>query len=296
MLFPFLLHSHLVPLSESVFVYTFDITRNQGRTMASPDNVPPGRLNGNSYVESEIAELDLALQRLAGREGLARSLVDETPDGQRNAIPSLTSSTANLGSRFGSVFHTTAPQSQDFRLQNSTVFRPETTPISSPVFTGFFPNEVHESGRRGDENESRARYDREIEEVMNPGHGEMVSRLKEVQDYYQEAFPKESDIGFRVMNVVGDSRNLPLSPQIQSSPSVQLPARDQDSSGMALDRFRAGRESLSVLQNITRRESKRPKARSQDRDYKRRFSTSGQIPPLPVNRGSGFSPMGRTPI
>ena len=38
------------------------------------------------------------------------------------------------------------------------------------------------------------------------------------------------------------------------------------------ERFHAGRESLSVRRNITIRDSKRPKERSQDRDYKQRYS------------------------
>jgi hypothetical protein len=39
-------------------------------------------------------------------------------------------------------------------------------------------------------------------------------------------------------------------------------------------RFHAGRESLSVKKNITVRDSKRPKEKSQDRDYKQRYSVS----------------------
>ncbi len=44
------------------------------------------------------------------------------------------------------------------------------------------------------------------------------------------------------------------------------------SSGIVPDRFRAGRESLSVIRNVTIRESKRPKARLQDHEYNRRSS------------------------
>ena len=46
----------------------------------------------------------------------------------------------------------------------------------------------------------------------------------------------------------------------------------QDVSGAVPQRFHQGRESSSVLQNITVRESKRSKARSLDRDYQRRVS------------------------
>ena len=42
------------------------------------------------------------------------------------------------------------------------------------------------------------------------------------------------------------------------------------------DRFHQGRESLSVKRNITKRESRRPKTRSSDQDYQRRYSMSPQ--------------------
>jgi hypothetical protein len=57
------------------------------------------------------------------------------------------------------------------------------------------------------------------------------------------------------------------------------------------ERFRQGRESLSVIRNITVRESKRPKARSSDQDYKRRCSISpGTLGPLVSNQRSGDNP------
>jgi hypothetical protein len=46
------------------------------------------------------------------------------------------------------------------------------------------------------------------------------------------------------------------------------------------ERFRAGRELSSVTRNITVRESKRPKARVQDHDYKRRSSVSPSMRPM----------------
>ena len=61
-----------------------------------------------------------------------------------------------------------------------------------------------------------------------------------------------------------------------------------DDSNVVPERFRQGRESLSVLRNITVRESKRPKARSSDQDYKRRYSVSpGTLGPLLRNQRSG---------
>ena len=57
--------------------------------------------------------------------------------------------------------------------------------------------------------------------------------------------------------------------------STQLP----ESANNVPERFHQGRESLSVTRNITVRESKRPKARSQDQDYQRRSSFSPSIRP-----------------
>jgi hypothetical protein len=55
------------------------------------------------------------------------------------------------------------------------------------------------------------------------------------------------------------------------------------SSGVVPERFRAGRESLSVIRNVTIRESKRPKARLQDHDYRRSsISPSMHIQVAPV--------------
>ena len=47
-----------------------------------------------------------------------------------------------------------------------------------------------------------------------------------------------------------------------------------EDSGSVPERFRQGRESLSVIRNVTIRESKRPKARSSDQEYQRRCSIS----------------------
>ncbi len=58
------------------------------------------------------------------------------------------------------------------------------------------------------------------------------------------------------------------------------------------DRFRAGRESLSVIRNITVRESKRPKARTHDHDYKRRSSISPSLRVMPAGRYSHDPPRG----
>jgi hypothetical protein len=58
------------------------------------------------------------------------------------------------------------------------------------------------------------------------------------------------------------------------------------------DRFRAGRESLSVVRNVTIRDSKRLKPRSRDDDYKRRMSISPSAMPYlahPSPGGANYS-------
>jgi hypothetical protein len=62
------------------------------------------------------------------------------------------------------------------------------------------------------------------------------------------------------------------------------------SSGVVPERFRAGRESLSVIRNDTIRDSKRPKARAQDHDYRRRSSISPSMRIMPTTRDQYESP------
>jgi hypothetical protein len=63
----------------------------------------------------------------------------------------------------------------------------------------------------------------------------------------------------------------------------------QESPGIVPDRFHVGRESLSVVQNITMRDSKRTKARAKDDDYKRRVSISSRIGAHATNRSPSES-------
>ncbi len=76
--------------------------------------------------------------------------------------------------------------------------------------------------------------------------------------------------------------------------------------GRVPERFHQGRESLSVIRNVTIRESKRPKARSSDRDYQRKCSASSSVlwsvldfqsssaPPPGGNSGLSPAPHGRS--
>ncbi len=110
------------------------------------------------------------------------------------------------------------------------------------------------------------------------------------EDFYLAEYPDERDsrgvFGARTMVPNGGPYYHSPPPQVQSSSPYQ------QSSGVVPDRFRAGRESLSVTRNVTVRDSKRPKARSQDHEYKRRFSSSGLKPSFPDHGNPGDFPMG----
>jgi hypothetical protein len=211
------------------------------------DNAMESQLNGQKFdVTSPIPDaLELAWRRIADREGMSRNLTEpgETPDRSERAKPSLTS-TGNTNFREGSVFHPTASLSQNFRLQKSTVVGPEITPISSPVFAGFSRSEDHEEGRRRGESDSRDRYDGEVGELMNPGYGEMLARLNEVKEFYNEAFPNETGriLGTRENGSSDDPYYF------RSSPTIQVSSQSQAPSGMVPDVFFLG--CLFVLSSV----------------------------------------------
>ena len=259
------------------------------------DNEMGSQLNGQKIdVTSPVFDaLGLAWRRIADREGMSRNLTEsgETPDRSERAKPSLTS-TGKTNFREGTVFHPTASLSQNFLVPKSTVVGPEITPISSPVFAGFSRSEDHEEGRRRGESDSRDRSDCEVGGLVNPGYGEMLARLNEVQEFYNEAFPNEAGkiLGTRENGSSDDPYYF------RSSPTIQVSSPSRAQSGLVPERFHAGRESLSVTRNITVRESKRPKARTQDRDYKRRYSTSGPILTLPLHHEVACSSGGKSHI
>ena len=196
----------------------------------------------------------------------------------------------NLGSKTGSVFRSTASAPKNIRFPSSTVTRPATTPIASPVFAGFPRYEDSEDTKRRDFEESQARYEMEKEKVWTQGEESVTDKLKFVEIFYLGEYPDEIEsrgvFGTRASVAAGGPYYYPPSLPIQSSPPYQ------QSSGGVPDRFRAGRESLSVIRNVTVRDSKRPKARSQDHEYKRRFSSSGLEPTLSDQGNPGDFPMG----
>ena len=259
-------------------------------------------------ANSGLDALELALRRIADREEISRKLTDsdDTPGKLGNARQPLTSTgKTNSNSRGGSVTLSSAssnPQGESVTLPSASSFRKsglagqETTPTTSPVFAGFTRNGTYGEGRRTDERDFDQRG---IEDFTSLGHGDLVSRLHEVQEFYSEAFPHEkgSTLQIKEIGLTDDTPYYRYSPTDQFSPTNRaqpesVPERFQTGPGVVPERFHAGRESLSVTRNVTIRESKRPKARSQDRDYKRRSSISDQIPDL--NQGFGGSSGGET--
>jgi hypothetical protein len=96
--------------------------------------------------------------------------------------------------------------------------------------------------------------------LPDPAFDELLHRIKMAGDHLgDEERGGNHDISENVN--AGNFRYLSSS-QTQVSP-VELP-----------ERFRAGRESLSVVRNVTIRDSKRTKAHTRDDEYKRRVSIS----------------------
>jgi hypothetical protein len=97
-------------------------------------------------------------------------------------------------------------------------------------------------------------------EVANQGDKDLGDRLQEVAEFYAGLYPNSDDPSrrddIREIGFANNSHHL-TSFQTQVSP-VGLP-----------ERFRAGRESLSVVRNVTIRDPKRTKNRARDEDYKR---------------------------
>ncbi len=107
------------------------------------------------------------------------------------------------------------------------------------------------------------------------GAGEGVNREMRVPSN-EGIFPPSSGVSVYVERESRGARWEKDLPEVGLSPYV-VP-----------ERFRAGRESSSVIRNVTNiRDSKRPKARAQDHDYQRRSSISSSLRRMPVV-GNGF--------
>jgi hypothetical protein len=208
---------------------------------------------------------------------------DDAPDKSHRAIQSpTTTGKTNSNSRGGSVNLPSASLSQNSRYPKSVFVGPETTPVSSPVFAGFIHSEEPAGGRRTGVSDFR---ERESGNFVNPEHDELFARLNEVKEFYNETSPQETVriLEAREIESSDDLHYYRFSQTNQVSPPIRVP------SGTVPERFHAGRESLSVTRNVTIRESKRPKARSQDCAYRRRSLTSDQRLPIFPHESGGSS-------
>jgi hypothetical protein len=109
------------------------------------------------------------------------------------------------------------------------------------------------------------RKDRQALLLPDPAFDDLLNRLTLARD----RIGREEHEGFsesRDHVPSGTLRYLPSSHPHHQEPTGDVPAR-----------FQPGRESLSVVRNITVRDSKRTKTRTRDNDYKRRVSISSSI-------------------
>ena len=196
--------------------------------MASSNSKPRSRVDGrtNDGSSSEIEGLRSALRdRMFG-------LVDADV------------STDKMEPKMGSV--STISSAPNFRLLTTSSSRPGITPISSPVFAGFGHIGDPGANRRRDEDESHARYEREMDEITNPEDIELIDRVKEVADFYAELHPHLAgpggDFGTRETDFTG------LSPYFSSTLPIQSSQHVQGPSVLVPDREHAYRESISYPQ------------------------------------------------
>jgi hypothetical protein len=110
--------------------------------------------------------------------------------------------------------------------------------------------------------------------LLDPAFNELLNRMNIAGDHIGIG-ERGGNREIREDVNAGTFRYLP-SPQTQVFPDA-VP-----------ERFRAGRESLSVVRNVTVRDPKRTKARAKDDDYRRRVSTSpSMMLPLAHHSHSG---------
>jgi hypothetical protein len=185
------------------------IIRGIDTIMAYDSTARKMRLNGNPR-DVEFSGID-AFERdpeldLGEREGRVSNLdsADVTPDMTDAKQPLMSSEIMesrkgsvfrpaesvrkNSGSKMESVFRSTAPATvsvpHNFRFSNSTATRLATTPISSPIFPGFSQSEGFTDGKRRDFEESKARYEGELEAVLNLEEEDVRNNLKFAGEFY----------------------------------------------------------------------------------------------------------------
>jgi hypothetical protein len=169
-------------------------------------------------------------------------------------------------------------------ISRGTVKEVETSPVFPaaairPVATFLDQEEIGAA----DGHDYASGFEREIgetEEVQGKDFEDLLNRLQ-----------KESAKlgGTRGTETFGEEFGV-YEAEVSGDFHYHHPPQPQESSGVLPDRFRSGRESLSVIRNVTVRESKRAKARSKDHEYQRRFSSSPSMPLTLANRSQNVSP------
>ena len=110
--------------------------------------------------------------------------------------------------------------------------------------------------------------DRSLEDAQfDERDDDLRQRIQEVADFAASTGVERNV--YETKLAAGESNFPAYSPPTQHESLTTL----GDTGGVP-ERFREGRESLSVIRNVTVRESKRPKARASDSDYQRRCSMS----------------------
>jgi hypothetical protein len=176
----------------------------------------------------------------------------------------------------------------DFALGRSPISgNSRSTPRSNFVSTAPDQNQIR--GQEGSRTEIRFTKSSEnrssFNEDVDDGEGERVdkifSRLKTAQEELDSHLGRQSSE--HRQNERSQQEDNHYYQYHQASPRVLTReglGRDEErvipsySTNDIPLRFHAGRESLSVKKNITVRDLKRPKERSQDKDYKQRYSIS----------------------
>ena len=188
------------------------------------------------------------------------------------------------------------PERVDLSLTSGEIFRPGTESVflraRSPALTGenfrvgiraetpFLPSRMANSGLSVGENGERQTPLAGVDQISEGGnflpdsdYAKLLHRMHMVENNLGDEEGGGHYDGVEDADA-GNFRYLSSS-QTQVSP-VNLP-----------ERFRAGRESLSVVRNVTIRDSKRLKSRTRDDEYKRRVSISPSAMPYFVHHSPG---------
>ena len=177
-----------------------------------------------------------------------------------------------------SVFSRARSPVQDFRFSPATVTNRWQAPASTPIFDDMEHN--YEDGKEelaGGEDEG----------VKNGGRREIEDLEREILNLRCQMARDSLEQTRTGSNYLpGDETELRESAgdfhYFQPSP--------QDVSEVVPDRFHPGRESSSVLRNITVRESKRSKSRTLDQEYQRRVSFIAAGPRASLRSGGSVTP------